>query len=287
MSKSAEAKEISKDNENDQLYSTDQQAGQQLTKNGATLIEQINKQKKEIEDEIRKEQPLVAQKEAISVLLNEYDRDRSAEYYQKSEELAKVYSFLRRIRGDGCCFYRALLCAQLEYILKDAEELARFTKVCKEWRQRLIKLGFPEFTTNDFCDWFDELLDGIAAGQYNENLLIEALNEEGRSNYYVTFFRLITSGYLRENAADYEGFIDGGRTIEQFCQCEIEPMFKDCDHLAIIALTNAIGISIRIEYMDRTAALHHGWFYDFIVDKKLPRHFFLYRPGHYDIIYKA
>ncbi|EJW80729.1 hypothetical protein WUBG_08361, partial [Wuchereria bancrofti] len=236
---------------------------------------------------VRKEQALVAQKESISVLLNEYDRDKSAEYYQKSEELAKVYSFLRRIRGDGCCFYRALLCAQLEYILKDTEELARFTKVCKEWRQRLIKLGFPEFTTNDFCDWFDELLDSIAAGQYNENLLIEALNEEGRSNYYVTFFRLITSGYLRENAADYEGFIDGGRTMEQFCQCEIEPMFKDCDHLAIIALTNAIGVSIRIEYMDRTAALHHGWFYDFLVDKKLPRHFFLYRPGHYDIIYKT
>lgn len=55
------------------------------------------------------------------------------------------------------------------------------------------------------------------------------------------FSRLITSGYLRENAADYEGFIDGGRTVEQFCQSEIEPMFKDCDHLAIIALTKAIG----------------------------------------------
>lgn len=64
------------------------------------------------------------------------------------------------------------------------------------------------------------------------------------SAHYKTFlyFRLVTSGYLRENAADYEGFIDGGRTVEQFCQSEIEPMFKDCDHLAIIALTKAIGI---------------------------------------------
>uniref|UniRef100_A0A8R1Y1H9 Ubiquitin thioesterase n=1 Tax=Onchocerca volvulus TaxID=6282 RepID=A0A8R1Y1H9_ONCVO len=282
MSKLTEMKETVKDNESNEVFSADQQ----LKMNGATLIEQINRQKKEIEDEVRKEQALVAQKELINVLLNEYDRDRSAEYHQKSKELAKVYSSLRRIRGDGCCFYRALLCAQLEYILNDSDELIRFTEVCKGWRQRLIKLGFPEFTTNDFCDWFDELLDDIAAAKYNENLLVEALNEEGRSNYYVTFFRLIASGYLRENAADYEGFIDGGRTMEQFCQSEIEPMFKDCDHLAIIALTKAIGVSIRIEYMDRTAAPHHGWFYDFIVNRELPKHFFLYRPGHYDIIYK-
>uniref|UniRef100_A0A915PG84 ubiquitinyl hydrolase 1 n=1 Tax=Setaria digitata TaxID=48799 RepID=A0A915PG84_9BILA len=257
MSKSGE-KETSKSSEGDELYLTDQQ----LSMNGATLIEQINRQKKEIEDEVRKEQALVAEKESINVLLNEYDRDKSVEYYQKSQDLAKVYSFLRRIRGDGCCFYRALLCAQLESVLNDRDELNRFTE-------------------------FDELLDDIAAPKYDENSLVEALNEEGRSNYYVTFFRLITSGYLRENAVDYEGFIDGGRTMEQFCQSEIEPMFKDCDHLAIIALTKAIGVSIRIEYMDRTAAPHHGWFYDFIVDKKLPRHFFLYRPGHYDIIYKT
>ncbi|EJW75254.1 hypothetical protein WUBG_13843 [Wuchereria bancrofti] len=52
MSKPTEAKEIPKGNENDQLYSTDEQVDQQLTTNGAALIEQINKQKKEIEDEV-------------------------------------------------------------------------------------------------------------------------------------------------------------------------------------------------------------------------------------------
>uniref|UniRef100_A0A183CYK3 OTU domain-containing protein n=1 Tax=Gongylonema pulchrum TaxID=637853 RepID=A0A183CYK3_9BILA len=132
------------------------------------------------------------------------------------------------------------------------------------------------------------LLDEFAANKYkNEKAVLEIMNEEGRSNYYVTFFRLITSGHLRENADEYEGFIDGGRTVVQFCQSEVEPVYKDCDHLAIIALTKAIGVSIRIEYMDRTTAPDHGWFYDFIVEKKPPRHFFLYRPGHYDILYKT
>lgn len=54
-------------------------------------------------------------------------------------------------------------------------------------------------------------------------------------------FSLITSGYLRENADLYSGFIEGGRTLEQYCQDEIEPMWKDCDHMSIIALVNALS----------------------------------------------
>ncbi|VDN00956.1 unnamed protein product [Thelazia callipaeda] len=262
-----------------------------------TLMEKINEQTREIEDAVKKEQALVGEKEPIDVLLTVYNEHESAEYYKKSLQLAKVYKFYRRIRGDGCCFYRALLCAQLESLLNDSIELSRlvlyislfrkFSEICKNWRQRLLKLGFPEFTTNDFCDWFDELLDDIAVKSYDENSLMLALNEEGRSNYYVTFLRLITSGFLRENASTYEGFIEGGCSVEEFCQSEIEPMYKDCDHLAIIALTNALGVSIRIEYMDRTAAPNHGWYYDFIVQQNPIRHRFLYRPGHYDIIYET
>lgn len=48
MSEHSETKETQKDNESDEICSTDQQ----LSMNGATLIEQINRQKKEIEDEV-------------------------------------------------------------------------------------------------------------------------------------------------------------------------------------------------------------------------------------------
>lgn len=250
------------------------------------LAEQMSRQTQEIEDEVKQQQPLVGGKEPTTNLLMIYDQKKSAEFYQKSKDLAEVYPQMRRIRGDGCCFYRALLCAQLERILTDKEELQRFTTVCKGWRQRLLDLKFPDFTTIDFCEWFDELLDDMAEGKFNSESLLKALNEEGRSNYYVTFLRLITSGYLRENADTYQGFIDGDRTVVEFCQVEIEPMFKDCDHLAIIALTNAVGMSIRIEYMDRTTAPDKGWYYDFIVGNKPPQHYFLYRPGHYDVLYK-
>lgn len=263
----------------------DEQLAEQLSKDEETLYEGTNKQNEEIEAEVKQTQPLVSEKEPIEALVNFYDARESAEYFQKAKELCSAYESLRRIRGDGNCFYRSLLFAQLENILNNAEERQRFTRLCKDWRQRLLKLGFPEFTTNDFCDWFDELLDDVSQGKVTEETLFVTLNDDGASNYYVIFFRLITSGYLRENAAQFEGFVEGDRTVEQFCREEIEPMWKDCDHLAIISLTSAIEVSIRIEYMNRSAAPEGGYHHDFIFHEKPPQLYFLYRPGHYDILY--
>ena len=61
-------------------------------------------------------------------------------------------------------------------------------------------------------------------------------------------------------------------------------MSKESDHIHIIALTAALGVSVRIEYMDRgeggTVTAH-----DFPEGSE-PILFLLYRPGHYDLLYK-
>ena len=44
-------------------------------------------------------------------------------------------------------------------------------------------------------------------------------------------------------------------------------------------------MSIRIEYMNRSAAPEGGYHHDFIFHERPPRLYFLYRPGHYDILY--
>lgn len=44
---------------------------------------------------------------------------------------------------------------------------------------------------------------------------------------------------------------------------------------------------LQIEYMDRSQAPSGGWHHDFLVDGvQEPKLFFLYRPGHYDILVK-
>lgn len=65
---------------------------------------------------------------------------------------------------------------------------------------------------------------------------------------------------------------------------EVEPMYKESDHIHIIALTNALSVPVGIIYLDRTdqdEATPHNF-----PENSNPNIFILYRPGHYDIIYK-
>lgn len=65
---------------------------------------------------------------------------------------------------------------------------------------------------------------------------------------------------------------------------EVEPMSKESDHIHIIALAQALDVSILVEYMDRGegGTVNHHVF----PEGGDPRIFLLYRPGHYDILYK-
>ena len=61
-------------------------------------------------------------------------------------------------------------------------------------------------------------------------------------------------------------------------------MGKESDHIHIIALTSALNVPVRIEYMDRgdSGTVNH---HDF-PESSDPRLTLLYKPGHYDILYK-
>lgn len=61
-------------------------------------------------------------------------------------------------------------------------------------------------------------------------------------------------------------------------------MSKESDHIHIIALAQALNVSILVEYMDRGegGTVNHHVF----PEGSEPRVFLLYRPGHYDILYK-
>ncbi|KIH65898.1 hypothetical protein ANCDUO_03777 [Ancylostoma duodenale] len=90
----------------------------------------------------------------------EYDPVESAEFYNKAKDLLETYCDVRLIRRDGNCFYRAVLVAQVELMLNDPAECSRFEQVCKGWQDRLIKLGYPDFTTNDFCEVHSRAIHG-------------------------------------------------------------------------------------------------------------------------------
>ena len=64
---------------------------------------------------------------------------------------------------------------------------------------------------------------------------------------------------------------------------EVEPMGKESDHIHIIALNAYTQVPVRVEYMDRgNSSLNH---HDF-PEGSHPYIHLLYKPGHYDILYK-
>ncbi|CAB02772.1 Ubiquitin thioesterase otubain-like [Caenorhabditis elegans] len=246
-----------------------------------------DQQLKTIEDE-QKSVPLVATLAPFSILCAEYDNETSAAFLSKATELSEVYGEIRYIRGDGNCFYRAILVGLIEIMLKDRARLEKFIASSRDWTRTLVELGFPDWTCTDFCDFFIEFLEKIHSGVHTEEAVYTILNDDGSANYILMFFRLITSAFLKQNSEEYAPFIDEGMTVAQYCEQEIEPMWKDADHLAINSLIKAAGTRVRIEYMDRTAAPNGGWHYDIPSDDQqiAPEITLLYRPGHYDVIYK-
>ena len=48
--------------------------------------------------------------------------------------------------------------------------------------------------------------------------LVDTFKDLGISDYIVVYLRLLTSGQLQKDAEFYENFIEGGKTVKEFCR---------------------------------------------------------------------
>ncbi|XP_061729660.1 ubiquitin thioesterase otubain-like [Cydia pomonella] len=257
--------------------------------NSINQDELIMKQQREIEKEISESIPLVGELEHLSSLEKEYNEDPV--YLLKVKDLAAKYKYIRRTRPDGNCFFRAFSYAYLEHLLTDKAEYEKFHELAKNSKDTLVALGFSQFTVEDFYETFMEVVQrvGEQAGGAPEELekarteLHDKFNKQGYSDYIVVYLRLVTSGALQTQQDFYQNFIEGPRTVTEFCRQEVEPMYKESDHIHIIALSAALNAGVRVKYMDRgtnSQVIAHDF-----PEGCSPKVQLLYRPGHYDILY--
>ncbi|CAG9859782.1 unnamed protein product [Phyllotreta striolata] len=247
--------------------------------------ELILAQQRQIEKEISDSIPLVGDKELITSLNNEYSADNI--YLEKVRDLATKYKFIRRTRPDGNCFFRAFSYANIERLLGKPDEFEAFYKVAENSKDGLVKLGFQQLTVDDFYDTYMEVLKRLKnienlSEAYKE--LHSVFNEQGFSDYMVVYLRLLTSGQLQKEHDFYSCFIEGDRTVADFCHQEVEPMYKESDHIHIIAACAALQTGVKVIYMDRgigKACTEHD-----LPEGTSPTVHLLYRPGHYDILYQ-
>ncbi|KAG5532768.1 hypothetical protein RHGRI_027163 [Rhododendron griersonianum] len=264
--------------------------------------------------------PFVGDKarEPLSSLAAEY-QSGSPILLEKIKLLTEEFAAIRRTRGDGNCFFRSFMFSYLERILEsqDQEEVHRITGNVENCRRTLQSLGYADFTFEDFFALFLEQLESVLQGNkesISHDELIQRSRDQSVSDYIVMFFRFVTSGEIRKRSEFFEPFILGltNATVEQFCKSSVEPMGEESDHVHITALSDALGVPIRVVYLDRSScdaggvSVNH---HDFIPNppsggdlplaaatataaggsggSEIIKPFItlLYRPGHYDILY--
>nr|KAF6324974.1 hypothetical protein mMyoMyo1_008403 [Myotis myotis] len=148
--------------------------------------------------QIAVQNPLVSERLELSVLYKEYAEDDNI-YQQKIKDLHKKYSYIRKTRPDGNCFYRAFGFSHLEALLDDSKELQRFKAVSAKSKEDLVSQGFTEFTIEDFHNTFMDLIEQVEK-QTSVADLLASFNDQSTSDYLVVYLRLLTSGYLQRES---------------------------------------------------------------------------------------
>lgn len=147
---------------------------------------------------------LVSPVEPIEVLLHEYANNRP--FYVKVKWLKEKSDIigLRRMKGDGNCFYRAFGFAYISTVLSmNDRPLHHFASQHLDSTLNLLKqAGFEEEVVKDFFEPFRKLMSQIystdpATTPLNEKLLIEAFNDPEKSNSIVAYLRMVTSAFLK------------------------------------------------------------------------------------------
>jgi len=121
-------------------------------------------QQEEIESQIAASQPLIGALEPPSVLLPAYEDNPAQGFVAGVEDLARRYRMMRRVRGDGNCFYRAFLFAYLAALVEGAvgeggkrkEEWEALTKTVKDSKAWLVEVGYEEVAIDAFWEVFVE-----------------------------------------------------------------------------------------------------------------------------------
>jgi hypothetical protein len=113
-------------------------------------------------DEVQR--PMVGSLESPLQLLPEYEAATSPGFLPGIRYIGARYSSMRRIRGDGNCFYRAFLFAFLESLLKDLttgdettkakaeKERLRLLAVLTRSKDELVEIGYSEIAIESFHD---------------------------------------------------------------------------------------------------------------------------------------
>jgi len=269
----------------------------ETTVNVAQEAQITSQQNWEYEQSIKKEAektPLVCLTEDIQKLYQEYEQG-SEVYRQKIMKLAERHSKIRRCRGDGNCFYRAFGFAWFERLMDSKNQFLRQSALnnLAATISLLSSAGYQSLVYEDTYECVEKYMKAVANGEYDEDMLLTIFQTDEISNYIVLYLRFITAAYLKQHREEYEPFLEFEIGMDKFCTSSVEVMDQEADHIHVIALTKALKVPVEIAYMSGSDAMEQVNFHEFYPDEEVVKGtvtlkplVLLYRPGHYDILYR-
>uniref|UniRef100_A0AAY4ASX2 ubiquitinyl hydrolase 1 n=1 Tax=Denticeps clupeoides TaxID=299321 RepID=A0AAY4ASX2_9TELE len=187
------------------------------------------------------------------------------------------YAFVRHVRGDGNCFYRALCFGLLESLLRDDRGMQSLKEKLIRSGRELLTAGFDE---RAFTDLLSIVRPDVGALDH-EDVLLQLFNDQLISDSMVQYLRLLTSAYLQNHADFFQNFLEAPN-LKVYCTQEVETMATECDHVEILALAEALDVGICIVSMegrDGQLSCH------ILPEGTEPSLHLLYKTSHYDILY--
>ncbi|KAJ6619060.1 peptidase C65 Otubain-domain-containing protein [Mycena sp. CBHHK59/15] len=235
---------------------------------------------------------LIAEITPISTLRAEYEAG-SQSFVRQLDWLAEHgYNAFRRAARDGNCFYRSVAFSYLNRLLHAPNipaAVERFRGVLMS-KELSLTLAFEDDIHKEFAEPLHTLMAlvndfGIAIT--SEDLLDRLLEVSDHVSYY---FRLLASAEIRTNPDPYHDFIPD-QDIIAFCQSQVEAVNSEVDHIPMMALCNALRITLKVATLSshgqgpvQESDLFTVISPDDAMDKDLPPILLLFRPGHYDIL---
>ncbi|KAK5069582.1 hypothetical protein LTS08_007621 [Lithohypha guttulata] len=238
--------------------------------------------------------PLIGMKVGMDVLVSEYAQADQT-YVVKTTGLAATHTSYRAVKGDGQCGWRATVFCYFEILLNSMDPgLVQAEKIRFESYGDTMKMvGIDYDLMVDMFDYTWELFDAVTqAVQTNgqrDSVILNIMNDENKSNSIVYHFKMVTSAYMKLREEEYVPWTET-LNVDEYRIRRIDPTNEEIDELGLKVLTDAVilpaGFGLEVLYLDRSMGdqvTPHSFTPD---TNRVPTIRLLYRPGHYDIIYK-
>ncbi|EKJ72879.1 hypothetical protein FPSE_06925 [Fusarium pseudograminearum CS3096] len=241
----------------------------------------------------------VGNKILSDAITNEYAKADPV-YVEKTIALPQTYSHYRPIMGDGNCGWRAIGFSYVEKLIESGDQAKVEGEVARlmSMNPLLTTVGnYPywEEMADEVLDLLREVAQNVSSNpQYAHQLNQDKWNEPGTSDSMIYYLRLLVGTFIKNDPATYEPFLTDG--VAGYCAQQIDIPNREIDEISLSALVQIllkpVGFVLEVAMLDRSLGSevnHFRWPQEANGQNEAdlgPIIYLLYRPGHYDILYK-